>query len=54
MTKTEIKELAKNEVKSALKYYEVDDFAIEELTEKEKETFFQEFEKLKNKLLKSL
>lgn len=54
MNKAKIKEIARGEIISALKYYEVDDFAIENMNEKERDIFFQEFEKMKEKIIKDL
>lgn len=52
MNKREIKRLAKDEMYSCLICYVVSDSTVENLTDEEREVFFDEFEKIVNRLKK--
>lgn len=54
MTKAEIKEIVKSELKTALNFYEVDDVQLDIMTDADKAAFWAEYEKLKAKLIKTI
>lgn len=53
-TVKEIKSIVKSDLYSELQNYVVDDITLEELSDKEKDIFWREYEKILNRLLKTL